>query len=152
MEVIRKFTVTISSMLGWERKEALLKSSRCLLLKLFSSCEVLRNLFSLQWMIDVLNRKFIDSDPAFSIFTSEVDHLVSHIAFSENCIIIWKRSPPGLETEWDLVAKSNAKFSRKRKPGFLRMFTRKKHQEKLPRGKRSILSRLATSLRVFFFG
>lgn len=106
-----------------------------------------------KWMIDVLNRKFIDSDPAFSIFTSEVDHLVSHIAFSENCIIIWKRSPPGLETEWDMVAKSNnANFSRKRKPGVLRMFTRKTHQEKLPRGKHSILSRLATSLWIFLFG
>ena len=104
-------------------------------------------------MVDVLNRKFIDSDPAFSIFMSRVDHLVSHIAFSENCIIIWKRSPPGLETEWDMVAKNNAKFfSHKRKPGVFRMFSRKKHQEKLPRGKRSILSRLTANVRLFLFG
>ena len=109
------------------------------------------NLFSVQWMVDVLNRKFIDRDPAFSIFTSEVDHLVSHIAFSENCIILWKRSSPGLEAEWDMVAENNAKFSRKRKPGVLRMFSRKKHREELPRGKRGILSRLATSLRIFLF-
>ena len=138
---------------GMGKKGSVVEKFKVLVAEIIFPIETLRNLFSLQWMIDVLNRKFIDSDPAFSIFTSEVDHLVSHIAFSENCIIIWKRSPPGLETEWDMVAKSNnANFSRKRKPGVLRMFTRKTHQEKLPRGKHSILSRLATSLWIFLFG
>ena len=105
-----------------------------------------------QWIIDVLNRKFIDSDPAFSIFKSKIDHLVSHIAFSENCIILWKRAPSGLEAEWDRVTKNNADFSRKRRPGILNMFSRKVHQKELPRGKRGLPSRLASKLRIFLFG
>lgn len=105
-----------------------------------------------KWIIDVLNRKFIDTDPAFSIFKSKVDHLVSHIAFSENCIILWKRSTPGLEDEWERAAKNDAAFSRKRKPGVLRKFSRNMHhQDELPRGKRGILSGMATRLRVFLF-
>ena len=102
--------------------------------------------------MDALNRKFIDSDPDFSIFKSKVDHLVSHIAFSENSIVLWKRSPPGLEAEWDRVAKNNEDFSRKRRPGILRSFLRKKHQEELPRERRGIYSRLATRTRIFLFG
>jgi hypothetical protein len=55
----------------------------------------------------VLNRKFMrpqTSDPEeYSILKSKVDLLVSHVAFSENCIMLWKKPFPELKSDWNKV-------------------------------------------------
>jgi hypothetical protein len=102
--------------------------------------------FASQGVIDVLNRKFIrpqSSDPEeYSIFKSEFDLLVSHVAFSENCVMLWKKPFPEVHSDWKHVDRRYTTYGEVRKPttfGHLFKGTRRDRQRnwELPRGKRS---------------
>ena len=94
----------------------------------------------------MLNRKFIrpqTSDPEeYSILKSKVDLLVSHVAFSENCIILRKKPFPVLRSDWNKVDRRYTSYGKVRKPSlFGRFFRGKDHQRtyELPRGKRGFV-------------
>lgn len=49
----------------------------------------------LKGVVDTLNRGML-LDPSYHVLADAVDHLVSHVAFSQNCVMLWRRS----EADW----------------------------------------------------
>ena len=67
----------------------------------------------LKGLVDVINRKFL-LDPSFSILHGNVDHLISHLTFSQNCVVLHKQTKQNWE-EVDMkyrVSESKVDYTR----------------------------------------
>jgi hypothetical protein len=113
-----------------------------------------------QGVIDVLNRRFIrpqSSDPEeYSIFKSKFDLLVSHVAFSENCVMLWKKPSTEEQPDWEKVDRRYTTYGAVGKPKiFSHLFPRRRDQQRnweLPRGKRSFFKSWAQHLKYLLVG
>ena len=105
----------------------------------------------LKGIVDVLNRKFL-LDPEYSVLKAKVDLQMSHIAFSQNAVMMWKKPFPAETdrgTDWRRV---EALYGGYTAPGMPKVWLDMKrkdfkkykregqHSWELPRGSRGFIA------------
>lgn len=113
-----------------------------------------------QGVADVLNRKFL-LDPRYSVLKRNVDLQMSHIAFSQNCVMLWKKpAGKGMGSAWQKV---DALYDSYTKPGMPKVWVDKKRKHfkryklegrnswELPRGRRGPFSWLHDMYETFVY-